>query len=50
MDIDKTVIALVGIIVFGVLGFFYGETDIVLACIGLIGGILVPSPVGGTNG
>jgi len=50
MEIDKTVIATVGVVIIGVYGLYVGNETIAAAALTLIAGILVPSPVAIQNG
>lgn len=47
MEIDKTVIATVGVVIIGVYGLYVGNETISAAALTGILGLLIPSPVGG---
>lgn len=47
MEIDKTVIATVGVVIIGVYGLYVGNETIAAAALTGVLGLLIPSPVGG---
>ena len=50
MEIDKTLIATIGVIIIGLYGLYIGNETIAAASLTLIAGILVPAPGGSLDG